>query len=112
MHSQSGGTQGIDNDFAVQSFENVGAWILGRNMFGPVRDAWKDDSWKGWRGDNPPYHTHVLVLTHQARPPLTIDGGIVPFRHGWNGVCLKQAQKSAKAKTSESAVEYPLFVST
>jgi dihydrofolate reductase len=57
MQGESGGTKGIDNDFAAQSFENVGAWILGRNMFGPVRGAWKGDSWNGWWGDNPPYHT-------------------------------------------------------
>lgn len=60
MHGQSGGTQGIDNDFAAQSFENTGAWILGRNMFGPVRGPWENDSWKGWWGDNPPYHSLCL----------------------------------------------------
>jgi dihydrofolate reductase len=59
MQGQSGGTTGIDNDFVAQSFQNVGAWILGRNMFGPVRGPWRDDSWKGWWGDNPPYHTQV-----------------------------------------------------
>jgi dihydrofolate reductase len=75
IHNQGGGTRGIDNDFALQSFENVGAWILGRNMFGPVRGPWKDDSWKGWWGDNPPYHTPVFVLTHHARSPLTMEGG-------------------------------------
>jgi dihydrofolate reductase len=75
MHDQSGGSRGIDNDFAAQSFENVGAWILGRNMFGPVRGSWKDNSWKGWWGDNPPYHTPVFVLTHHARVPLTMEGG-------------------------------------
>src|ERR1700723_3795934 len=75
MQGQSGGSRGIDNDFAAQSFENVGAWILGRNMFGPVRGSWKDNSWKGWWGDNPPYHTPVFVLTHHARVPLTMEGG-------------------------------------
>jgi dihydrofolate reductase len=70
MHGQSGGTQGIDNNFASKSFQNLGAWILGRNMFGPVRDPWQGDSWKGWCGDNPPYHTPVFVLTHCGRPPL------------------------------------------
>jgi dihydrofolate reductase len=75
MHDQSGGSRGIDNDFAAQSFENVGAWILGRNMFGPVRGSWKDNSWKGWWGDNPPYHTPVFVLTHHARVPLPMEGG-------------------------------------
>jgi dihydrofolate reductase len=75
MHGLSGGVQGIDNDFALKSFENVGAWILGRNMFGPVRGSWEGDSWKGWWGDTPPYHTPVFVLTHHARAPLAMNGG-------------------------------------
>jgi dihydrofolate reductase len=69
------GTTGIDDDFAAQGFDNVGAWILGRNMFGPVRGPWPDQSWKGWWGDNPPYHCPVFVLTNHARPPLKMDGG-------------------------------------
>jgi dihydrofolate reductase len=69
------GTTGIDEDFAVRGFKNVGAWILGRNMFGPVRGPWPDANWKGWWGDNPPYHFPVFVLTHHARPPLTMEGG-------------------------------------
>ena len=77
MKGESAGTKGIDNDFAAQSFENVGAWILGRNMFGPVRGPWSTDPWKGWWGDNPPYHTPVFVLTHHARPPLTMEGGTI-----------------------------------
>lgn len=99
MHGQSGGTKGIDNDFALQSFENVGAWILGRNMFGPVRGPWKDDSWKGWWGDNPPYHTPVFVLTHHARPDLTIEGGTT-FHFVTDGPepALKRAKKAAKGK--------------
>jgi dihydrofolate reductase len=75
MHHLSGGAEGIDNDFAARSFENVGAWILGRNMFGPVRGPWPDDSWKGWWGDEPPYHVPVFVLTHHAREPLVMKGG-------------------------------------
>ncbi|MGC1782041.1 MAG: dihydrofolate reductase family protein [Acidobacteriaceae bacterium] len=75
MHRQSGGSRGIDNNMAQQSFDDVGAWILGRNMFGPVRGPWKDDSWKGWWGDTPPYHTPVFVLTHHARAPLEMQGG-------------------------------------
>lgn len=75
MHGQSGGIGGIDNDFAARSFENIGAWILGRNMFGPVRGPWQDDSWKGWWGANPPYHTPVFVLTHHGRPSLEMEGG-------------------------------------
>jgi len=78
MQGQSGGTRGVDNDFAARSFENVGAWILGRNMFGPVRGPWATtptgEPWNGWWGDNPPYHTPVFVLTHHARDPLTMQG--------------------------------------
>ncbi len=75
MHGQDGGSTGVDNDFAVRGFHNIGAWILGRNMFGPVRGPWPDDSWKGWWGDNPPYHTPVFVLTHYPRESITMDGG-------------------------------------
>lgn len=70
-----GGAKGIDNEFAARSFENVGAWILGRNMFGPVRGAWEGDTWKGWWGPNPPYHVPVFVLTHYKREPLVMEGG-------------------------------------
>ena len=70
-----GGETGMDNDLVLRGFENVGAWILGRNMFGPVRGPWPDDSWKGWWGDNPPYHVPVFVLTHHAREPLAMEGG-------------------------------------
>lgn len=99
MQGESGGTTGIDNEIAAQSFENVGAWILGRNMFGPVRGSWKDDSWKGWWGDNPPYHTPVFVLTHHARPPLTMEGGTT-FHFVTDGVesALKQAKDAANGK--------------
>ena len=75
MFGQEGGSTGIDERFAARSFENVGAWILGRNMFGPVRGPWPDDSWKGWWGDNPPYHVPVFVHTHHARAPLAMQGG-------------------------------------
>ena len=75
MQGEGKGMHGVDNDFAAQSMDNVGAWILGRNMFGPVRGPWRDESWKGWWGDDPPYHTPVFVLTHHARAPLTMDGG-------------------------------------
>ena len=101
IHGQSGGTKGIDNDVAAQSFENVGAWILGRNMFGPVRGPWatKDDSWKGWWGDNPPYHTPVFVLTHHARSPLAMEGGTT-FHFVTDGLepALQQAKLAAKGK--------------
>jgi dihydrofolate reductase len=69
------GTTGVDEDFAGRSFENVGAWILGRNMFAPQRGAWADDAWKGWWGTNPPYHVPVFVLTHHARAPIEMEGG-------------------------------------
>ncbi|GAA4443330.1 dihydrofolate reductase family protein [Ravibacter arvi] len=75
MHEQAGGSEGVDNDFAMRGNENIGAWIIGRNMFGPVRGPWPDERWKGWWGDNPPYHVPVYVLTHYARPPLEMEGG-------------------------------------
>ena len=75
MHGQDGGETGTDNEIAEQGFAGIGAWILGRNMFGPVRGPWPDESWKGWWGDEPPYHTPVFVLTHYARPPLRMAGG-------------------------------------
>ncbi len=99
MQGQSSGSTGVDNQVAAQSFEDVGAWILGRNMFGPVRDAWKDDSWKGWWGPNPPYHTPVFVLTHYARAPLEMEGGTT-FYFVTDGVesALKQAKEAAGGK--------------
>jgi dihydrofolate reductase len=75
MHGGEGGTTGIDDDFARRGFNNIGAWILGRNMFGPVRGPWPDESWKGWWGDTPPYHTPVFVLTHYPRAPIVMQGG-------------------------------------
>ena len=101
MHGQSGGTMGIDNDFAGRSFDNVGAWILGRNMFGPVRGPWATtgDSWKGWWGDNPPYHTPVFVLTHHARSPLAMAGGTT-FHFITDGLesALQKAKEAANGK--------------
>lgn len=98
-HGESGGNTGVDNDVAAQSLENVGAWILGRNMFGPVRGPWKDDSWKGWWGDTPPYHVPVFVVTHHARPPLEMKGGTT-FYFVTDGLesALKQAKEAAKGK--------------
>jgi len=75
MHGAGDGETGVDNGIAEQGFAGIGAWILGRNMFGPVRGPWLDESWKGWWGDEPPYHTPVFVLTHHARPPLRMAGG-------------------------------------
>ena len=75
LFRKEGGTAGVDDDFAARGFENIGAWILGRNMFGPVRGPWPDMTWRGWWGDEPPYHVPVFVLTHHARPPLEMTGG-------------------------------------
>ena len=99
MHGQTGGSRNIDNDFAVRSFENVGAWILGRNMFGPVRGPWEGESWKGWWGNNPPYHTPVFVLTHHARPSLIMEGGTT-FHFVTDGLeaALTRATEAAKGK--------------
>ena len=75
LSGAAGGRRGADDDFAARSFDNVGAWILGRNMFGPVRGAWPDESWQGWWGEEPPYHVPVFVLTHHARTSFTMAGG-------------------------------------
>jgi dihydrofolate reductase len=75
MFGNEGGTTGIDDDFAARGFKNIGAWILGRNMFGPIRGPWPDNTWKGWWGDDPPYHTPVFVLTHYPRESITMSGG-------------------------------------
>lgn len=99
MHGSGGGSHDVDNDFAAQSFENVGAWILGRNMFGPIRGPWKDDSWKGWWGDEPPYHVPVFVLTHHARAPLAMKGGTT-FHFVTDGPesALQQAKNAANGQ--------------
>jgi dihydrofolate reductase len=75
MHGSEGGSTGVDDDMVVRGFEGIGAWILGRNMFGPVRGPWIDESWKGWWGDNPVYHTPVFVLTHHPRASIVMEGG-------------------------------------
>ncbi|MBX9590475.1 MAG: dihydrofolate reductase family protein [Hyphomonadaceae bacterium] len=99
LFGQGSGTTGIDDDFAARGFDNIGAWILGRNMFGPVRGAWPDDSWKGWWGDNPPYHTPVFVLTRHPRAPLTMDGGTT-FHFVTDGIeaALARALEAAKGR--------------
>src|SRR6185312_5938937 len=93
------GRQDVDDRFTARSFENLGAWIRGRNMFGPVRGAWPDDSWKGWWGENPPYHVPVFVLTHHARAPLTMAGGTT-FHFVTDGIhaALQRAKEAAKGK--------------
>jgi dihydrofolate reductase len=80
MHGPGGdGETGTDNAMAEQGFAGVGAWILGRNMFGPVRGPWPDEGWKGWWGDEPPYHVPVFVLTHHPRAPIEMKGGTTFF---------------------------------
>ena len=96
MHGDEDGETGIDNGIAEQGFVGIGAWILGRNMFGPVRGAWPDDSWKGWWGDEPPYRVPVFVLTHHLRAPLKMAGG-TEFRFVTGGIhdALEQATAAA-----------------
>jgi len=100
MHGKGGGADtGIDEDFARRSFENIGAWIMGRNMFGPVRGPWPDEPWKGWWGDTPPYHVPVFVLTHHARAPLAMNGGTT-FHFVTGGIheALPRAREAAGGK--------------
>ena len=99
MHGHDDGETGIDNDMADQGMAGIGAWILGRNMFGPVRGPWPDESWKGWWGDEPPYHTPVFVLTHHPRPPLRMAGG-TEFRFVTDGIhaALEQAFAAAGSR--------------
>ena len=99
MYGKAPGETGTDNSMAEQGFHNLGAWILGRNMFGPVRGPWPDESWKGWWGEEPPYHTPVFVLTHHARAPLKMKGG-TEFRFVTDGIhsALDQAKKAAGGK--------------
>lgn len=94
-----GGETGVDEDFAARGFENVGAWILGRNMFGPVRGEWPDESWRGWWGEEPPYHCDVFVLTHHARAPITLRGGTT-FHFVTDGIhaALERARRAARGK--------------
>jgi len=96
MFGKDEGTTGVDDDFAARGFENVGAWILGRNMFGPVRGPWPDESWSGWWGESPPYHVPVFVLTHHPRPSLEMDGGTV-FHFVTDGIeaALSRAREAA-----------------
>jgi dihydrofolate reductase len=93
------GRGGVDDDFAARGFENLGAWIMGRNMFGPVRGPWTDDEWKGWWGKNPPYHVPVFVLSHHARAPIAMEGGTT-FYFVTDGIhaALAHAKEAAKGK--------------
>ena len=99
MYGKGEGTEGTDNDFAEKSFENIGAWIMGRNMFGPIRGPWQDDAWKGWWGENPPYHVPVFVLTHYPKKSLSMQGNTV-FHFVTDGIesALEKARKAANGK--------------
>ena len=99
MVGREGGLDNTDNRIAEKAMANIGAWILGRNMFGPIRGEWPDDSWKGWWGPNPPYHCPVYVLTHYARPPLEMEGGTT-FYFVTDGIqsALQQAMRAAGDK--------------
>jgi dihydrofolate reductase len=99
MMGKSGGTTGVDDDFAGRYLEGVGAYIMGRNMFGPIRGPWPDDAWRGWWGKNPPYHTPVFVLTHHPRSPVEMEGGTV-FHFVTDGPheALKRATEAADGK--------------
>jgi dihydrofolate reductase len=96
MHGKEGGAGGIDDDFAARSSKNVGAWILGRNMFGPFRGPWPDMNWKGWWGNDPPFHVPVFILTHHARPPIQMEGNTT-FHFVTGGIheALDQARRAA-----------------
>jgi dihydrofolate reductase len=93
------GRGGVDDDFAARGFENIGAWVMGRNMFGPIRGPWPDDGWKGWWGENPPYHVPVFVLTHHPRAPITMQGGTT-FHFVNDGIhaALSRAKEAARGK--------------
>jgi dihydrofolate reductase len=101
MFGKDEGTTGIDNDFAERGTTNLGAWILGRNMFGPIRGPWKDENWKGWWGPNPPYHVPVFVLTHHPRPPITMEGGTT-FHFVTDGI--EAALQAARAAAGDKDV--------
>ena len=97
MHGSAGGATGVDDDFVARGFTNIGAWIIGRNMFGPVRGDWPDDKWKGWWGDNPPYHVPVFVLSHHPRASIKMAGGTT-FHFVADGIqtALRLAVEAAK----------------
>jgi dihydrofolate reductase len=99
MHGQDGGDTGVDNDMAKRSFDGIGAWIIGRNMFGPVRGPWPDHSWRGWWGEEPPYHVPVYVLTHHPRPTLPMTGDTeFRFVGGDIHTVLEQAKEAAQGR--------------
>ena len=99
INGKTGGTTGVDDDIAARFGEGIGAWIMGRNMFGPIRGPWPDDAWRGWWGKNPPYHGPVFVLTHQARLPIQMEGG-TEFHFVTGGIreALERATEAAEGK--------------
>ena len=99
MHGEEGGSTGVDNEWAQRGMKNVGAWILGRNMFGPVRGPWPDDTWKGWWGDEPPYHVPTFVLTHHPRKSVETKGG-TSFHFVTEGIhsALQRAKDAANGR--------------
>jgi dihydrofolate reductase len=99
VHGNGGGAKGVDDEFAARGFSDIGAWIIGRNMFGPIRGAWPDENWKGWWGDNPPYHVPVFVLSHYPRESITMAGGTT-FHFITDGIqsALKRAKESANGR--------------
>jgi dihydrofolate reductase len=109
MFGKGGGSVGVDNDYAARGMSNFGAFILGRNMFGPVRGDWPDDSWKGWWGDNPPYHAPTFILTHHARDPIVMEGGTT-FHFVTEGI--EAALEKARAAAGQQDVKIGGGVST
>lgn len=99
MFGMDGGATDVDDEFARRGFQNIGAWILGRNMFAPSRGPWPDDGWKGWWGEEPPYHVPVFILTHHPRPSITMQGGTT-FHFITDGIhaALKRAMEAAGGK--------------
>lgn len=109
MFGQEGGANDADDAFAAHGFSNVGAWVMGRNMFGPIRGEWPDDAWKGWWGDNPPYHAPTFILTHHPRAPIVMDGGTT-FHFVTDGI--ESALAQAKAAAGDRDVKIGGGVST
>jgi dihydrofolate reductase len=103
MFGRDAGTTGVDNAFASRGFNNIGASIMGRNMFGPQRGDWPDDGWRGWWGPNPPYHSEVFVMTHYPRPPMAMEGGTT-----FNFVTCTPAEVLAKAKVAAAGKDIRL----
>jgi dihydrofolate reductase len=102
INGKTGGTTGVDDDIASRFGKGVGAWIMGRNMFGPIRGPWPDDTWRGWWGKNPPYHGPVFVLTHHAHPSIEMEGGTV-FHFVTDGIheAMERAKEASQGKDVE-----------